>query len=114
VPLERKTQKMATTVNEQKTVSLIDGTQINVRPLKISLLREFMKKFEGIAEVADSNDKSMNILMECVQIAMRQYSPELAENKEQLEENLDLPTVYKIVEEASGVNMSSINDIVNP
>ncbi len=105
---------MATTVNEQKTVSLIDGTQINVRPLKISLLREFMKKFEGIAEVADSNDKSMNILMECVQIAMRQYSPELAENKEQLEENLDLPTVYKIVEEASGVNMSSINDIVNP
>jgi hypothetical protein len=105
---------MATNVNEQKTVTLIDGTKINVRPLKISLLREFMKKFEGIAEVADSNDKSMNILMECVQIAMRQYSPELAENKEQLEENLDLPTVYKIVEEASGVNMSSINDIVNP
>lgn len=105
---------MATTVNEQKTVSLIDGTQINVRPLKISLLREFMKKFEKIAEVADDNEKSMNILMECVQIAMRQYSPELAENKEQLEENLDLPTVYKIVEEASGVNMSSINDIVNP
>jgi len=121
---------MATTVNESKTVTMIDGTTLNVRPLKISLLREFMKKFEGIAKVADDNDKSMSILMECVQIAMRQYNPmsilmecvqiamrqynpELADNKEALEENLDLPTVYKIVEEASGVNMSSINDIVN-
>jgi len=95
-----------TTVNEQKEVKLIDGTKINVRPLKISLLREFMKKFEGIAAVADDNDKSMNLLMECVQIAMRQYKPELADDKDALEENLDLPTVYKIVEEASGINMS--------
>jgi inhibitor of KinA sporulation pathway (predicted exonuclease) len=105
---------MATTVNEKKVLTLIDGTQIEVRPLKISLLREFMKKFEQIAKVADDNDKSMDILMECVQIAMRQYSPELAVDVKTLEDNLDLPTVYKIVEEASGVNMSAINNIVNP
>ena len=98
---------MATTVNEKKTVTLIDGTKIEVRPLKISLLREFMKKFEGIAAVADDNDKSMNLLMECVQIAMRQYKPELADDLDVLEENLDLPTVYKIVEEASGITMST-------
>ena len=104
---------MATNVNEAKTVTMIDGTTIDVRPLKISLLREFMKKFEGIAKVAEDNDKSMNILMECVQIAMKQYNPELASDTKVLEENLDLPTVYKIVEEASGVNMSSINNIVN-
>ena len=104
---------MATNVNEAKTVTMIDGTTIDVRPLKISLLREFMKKFEGIAKVAEDNDKSMNILMECVQIAMKQYNPELASDVKFLEENLDLPTVYKIVEEASGVNMSSINNIVN-
>lgn len=97
---------MATTVNEKKTVTLIDGTKVEVRPLKISLLREFMKKFEGIAAVAEDNDKSMNLLMECVQIAMRQYKPELADDKDALEETLDLPTVYKIVEEASGINMS--------
>lgn len=105
---------MATTVNEKKILSLIDGTQIEVRPLKISLLREFMKKFEQIAKVADNNDKSMDILMECVQIAMRQYNPELAVDAKALEEHLDLPTVYKIVEEASGVNMTTINNIVNP
>jgi inhibitor of KinA sporulation pathway (predicted exonuclease) len=97
---------MATTVNENKVLKLIDGTEINVRPLKISLLRDFTKKFEGIADVADDNDKSMNILMACVQIAMKQYSPEIAGDIKALEDNIDLPTVYRIIEEASGINMT--------
>lgn len=96
---------MAVTVNESKVLKLIDGTEISVRPLKISLLRSFMKKFAEIAEVANDNDKSMDVLMECVQIAMKQYKPDLAEDLEKLEESLDLPTVYKIVEEASGINL---------
>ena len=100
---------MTTTVNEAKQITLIDGTVINVRPLKISLLREFMKKFEGIAKVAEDNDKSMDLLMECVQVAMKQYSPELAADLAKLEENVDLPTVYKIVEEASGINLGGAN-----
>jgi inhibitor of KinA sporulation pathway (predicted exonuclease) len=97
---------MATNVNEEKELTLVDGSKITVRPLKISLLRSFMKKFEQIQEVAADNDKSMNILMECVQIAMKQYKPELAEDLEKLEELLDLPTVYRIVEEASGARLT--------
>jgi len=97
---------MATTINEEKEITLIDGTKIAVRPLKISLLRPFMKKFEGISDVAEDNEKSMNLLMECVQIAMQQYKPELAGDIKALEENLDLPTVYKVVEAASGVKLS--------
>jgi hypothetical protein len=100
---------MSTEIHEEKTIKLIDGTEIKVRPLKISLLRPFMKKFEGIAEVAEDNDKSMSILMDCVQIAMKQYKPELAEDLKTLEEILDLPTVYKIVEEASGVKLSEVS-----
>jgi inhibitor of KinA sporulation pathway (predicted exonuclease) len=92
----------AATKADENVVVLIDGTKVSVRPLKISLLRPFMKKFEGIAAVAEDNDKSMNILMECVQIAMQQYKPELSQDLKALEENLDLPTVYKIVEAASG------------
>lgn len=97
---------MATTVNEEKEVVLVDGTKVKIRPLKISLLRSFMQKFETIQAVASDNDKSINILMECVQIAMKQYKPELAEDMEKLEELLDLPTVYRIVEEASGVRLA--------
>lgn len=96
---------MSVKVNEEKTVSLVDGTQIKVRPLKISLLRSFMKKFAEVAVVGEDNDKAIDVLMECVQIAMKQYKPDLAEDLEKLEDNLDLPTVYKIVEEASGINL---------
>jgi inhibitor of KinA sporulation pathway (predicted exonuclease) len=97
---------MTTTVNETKEVTLFDGTIIQVRPLKISLLRDFMKKFDQIAEVAEDNDKSMDLLLECVLIALKQYKPELATDKTALEDLLDLPTVYKIVEEASGINLA--------
>ena len=97
---------MATNINEEKELTLVDGTKIQIRPLKISLLREFMKKFEKIQEVANDNDKSMTILIECAQIAMKQYKPELAEDAKALEEVLDLPTVYKIIEEASGVRLT--------
>ncbi|NBP55211.1 hypothetical protein EBU71_01495 [bacterium] len=103
---------MATTVHEEKSIKLIDGTEIKVRPLKISLLRPFMKKFEGIAGVADDNEKSMTLLMECVAIAMKQYKPELSEDMDALEEILDLPTVYKIVEEASGIKLSEAASLV--
>jgi inhibitor of KinA sporulation pathway (predicted exonuclease) len=95
-----------TTINEAKTLTLIDGTEINVRPLKVSLLREFMKKFDDIVKVAEDNDKTIGVLLECVQIAMRQYKPELADDIKALEDNIDLPTVYQIVEEAAGIKMA--------
>jgi hypothetical protein len=91
----------------------MDGSTITVRPLKISLLRPFLKKFEGIAEVAEDNDKSTTILIECVQIAMKQYKPELAEDLAKLEDVLDLPTVYQIIEAASGIKLQDANALLN-
>jgi len=96
---------MATTKHEGETAILMDGTVIELRPLKLSLLKPFLKKFEGIAKVADDNDKSMGLLLECVAIALQQYKPELADDIPALEDNIDLPTVYKIVEAASGVKL---------
>lgn len=103
---------MATTVHEGEELVLMDGTKINVRPLKISLLRPFMKKFEQVAGVAEDNEKSMTLLIECVQIAMQQYKPELADTSK-LEEILDLPTVYKVIEAASGVKLQDANALLN-
>ena len=104
---------MATTVHEGKELILMDGSKIKVRPLKISLLRPFMSKFEKVADVADNNEKSMALLIECVQIAMEQYNPELAKDKDKLEDILDLPTVYDIIEAASGVKLSDANALLN-
>jgi hypothetical protein len=93
---------MATTTHQEKTIVLFDGQEIKIRPLKISLLREFLKTFEAIEEISEDNDKSMDELIKCVQIAFKQYKPELAEDAKALEDLLDLPTVYEIIGEASG------------
>jgi hypothetical protein len=94
---------MASSVYEEEVLKLIDGSEIKMRPLKISLLREFMKKFESIQKVAEDNDKSMDVLIDCVQIAMKQYAPDFAVDREKLEDNIDLPSVYKVIEAASGI-----------
>jgi len=97
---------MADKVSEKKHVVLIDGTKVPVQPLKISLLKPFMKKFQELSTVADDNAKSMDILLDCVQIAFKQYSPELAEDREALEDNINLPTVYEVVDAASGIQLA--------
>lgn len=98
---------MATTINETKAITLLDGTVVNVRPLKISLLRDFMKTFAKIQDVVDDNDKSLDLFLECVQIAFKQFAPDLgAKDVKDLEEILDIRLVYEIVEEASGIKMS--------
>ena len=91
---------------EKVELSLIDGTKFEAKPLKISLLKPFMKVFTGLADVADDNEKSMDVLLDCVQIAFKQYVPDISEDREKLEENLDLPTVYKIIDAASGIQLS--------
>ena len=96
----------------KKTITLIDGTEIAVRPLKLSLLRPFMAKFALLAEASDDNDKSMDILIDCAQIAMKQFKPELAEDKAALEELLDLPTVYEIIDAASGVQNADASAVL--
>jgi hypothetical protein len=37
----------------------------------------------------------------------------LAEDVKKLEDNIDLPTVYKIVEEASGVKLGEVANLMN-
>lgn len=102
---------MATSVYEVVEVELIDGTKLKLRPLKITLLREFMKKFQSLenVEIASDNDKSMDLLIDCIMIAMKQYNSELASDRSKVEDVIDLPTVYKIIEIASGVKLNDPN-----
>ena len=98
---------MATTVFEKTDLVLMDNTKIVMRPLKISLLRKFMKKFDTVSEVAASNVDSMDVLIECALIAMEQYSPELAGDREKFEDIADIKMVYKIIEVASGIKLDA-------
>lgn len=101
---------MATTVYEVVEVELLDGTSITLKPLAISVLRDFMKTFDKIADpkIAEDNIKSMDLLLDCAVIAMKQYNSELAD-KEKLETLIDLPTIYKLVEVAAGIKLNDPN-----
>ena len=98
---------MATSVYETVKLELMDGSEIEMRPLKISLLRDFMKKFDTVVEVATNNVESMDVLVACAMIAMKQYKPELAEDREKFEDVVDIKMVYKIIEIASGIKLDA-------
>jgi hypothetical protein len=104
---------MVKEAESKNELSLIDGTKFQIKPLKISLLKPFMEQFTKLQEVAEDNTKSMDVLIDCVQIAFKQYLPAIADNREAIEENLDLPTVYKIIDAASGMQLSDTTGLLN-
>jgi hypothetical protein len=101
---------VATSVYEVVEIELQDGSKVEIKPLKIALLREFMKEFDKFADekIVSDNVKSMDVLVGCVAVAMKQYKPEYAD-RSKLEDVIDLPTVYKIIEVASGIKMNDPN-----
>ena len=93
---------MATEVYSKGNIYLIDGTELEIIPLKIKYLREFMLEFEGIKDASD-DDEAIEVLSKCVGICMKQYYPEIANT---VEDNLDLPTIYKIIDIAAGIKIN--------
>jgi hypothetical protein len=69
-----------------------------------------MKEFEKISDekIAADNIKSMDLLLDCAVIAMKQYNEEFAV-KDKLEDVVDLPTIYKIIEVAAGIKLNDPN-----
>ena len=95
---------MATIVYSTKTVETVDGIQIEMSPLKIKYLREFMDAFDNMKKAETEND-SIDIITECVRITMKQYYPKLSISKEDIEDNFDLPTIYSISDFAAGIKV---------
>ncbi len=95
---------MATKIYETKKISLVDDRVIIAAPLKIKYLREFLETFEKIKE-AKSDDESISILAQCALIAMQQYCPSI-KTIEDLEDSLDLPTIYDVIDVAAGIKIN--------
>jgi len=100
---------MATRIYKSDTITLMDGEQIEIYPLKIKYLREFMEAFHLIKESKDDLE-SISYLSECARIAMQQYKPEIAKTIEELEDNVDLPTIYKIINIGGGISVNGEDD----
>lgn len=100
---------MATSIYKTKNIYLFDGTEIEIMPLKIKYLREFMDAFDKI-KYAKNDDESMLVLIECTRIAMKQYYPSISKSIEDLEDNIDLPTVHIVLEIAANIKINQTEE----
>lgn len=91
---------MATNIYDTETVQLVDGTEIRISPLKIAYLREFMDKFSNL----QNSNGDISLLLECVLSALKQYHPSIR-TIEDVEDSLDIQTVYTIVDVAAGISV---------
>ncbi len=95
---------MATKVYETKKISLVDGRTIVAAPLKIKYLREFLEIFETIKSSKTDNE-SISILASCALVTMQQYCSSI-KTIDDLEDSLDLPTIYEIIDIAAGIKIN--------
>lgn len=100
---------MATSIYKTKNIYLFDGTEIETMPLKIKYLREFMDAFYKI-KYTNSDDEAMLVLLECTRIAMKQYCPKISRSTEEVENNIDLPTMHEILDIAGNIKMGGLSE----
>ena len=96
---------MATTVYKNKIIKLVDGTELEIVPLKIKYLREFMEAFEYV-KTAKDDDEAIDFLVECARITMKQYYPGINLTKSDVEDSLDMPTIYTVLDISAGIKIN--------
>jgi hypothetical protein len=96
---------MATKVYTTDNVYLFNGTELEISPLKIKYLREFMVAFDDIKN-AKNDDEAIGTLVECVRVCMKQYCPEISKTVEDVEDNVDMPTIYKVLDISAGIKIN--------
>jgi len=96
---------MATTIYNTQTVYLFDGTELEIIPLKIKYLRDFMTAFQNIKNTK-SDDEAIAVLVECVRICMKQYYPSISNTVQEVEDNIDMPTIYKVLDTSAGIRIN--------
>jgi hypothetical protein len=95
---------MPTQVYKTSYVNTIDDFEIEIAPLKIKYLKKLMDAFSLIHN-ANNDDEKFDVIVECVRIAMEQFCPKFSKNTEDIEDNFDVKSLYKILEYSSGIKL---------
>ena len=100
---------MATTIYKTQNVKLFDNTELEIIPLKIKYLREFMVAFDEIKNAKDDQG-AIEVLVNCVRICMKQFYPKISNKVEDVEDNFDLPNIYIILDAAAGIKINKTSE----
>lgn len=93
---------MANVVYETGYVYTLDGKELEISPLKIKYLRQFMDIYKTVGSSRD-DDEAIDILVECTRICMKQFDPPLSISKDIVEDNFDIKTIFIILDFAAGI-----------
>lgn len=86
-------------------INFSDGKKRTVKPLTIKNLREFMKVANNMKQSGDEggmSDEDIDKMVAAAAIALKKADPELAADKDALEEILDLSTFAQVMAAAMG------------
>lgn len=100
---------MATRVFETETFELQDGTEVLIRPLNIKRLRKFMEVVDKFNDAGDDQTEIVDLMVDACAIAVEATNEELAADRDKLEDILDVPTMYRILEIAGGIKLDDPN-----
>lgn len=101
---------MATTIYDTAELELENGEKITVKPLPIKQLKKFMKTIRELdSEEIKDEEAAMDVFVEAAMICLEKTKPELSEDREAFEENVNVPTMMKILEICGGLKMNDPN-----
>jgi hypothetical protein len=96
---------MATEIYKIENIKTIDGKNIEIIPLKIKYMREFMDVFSQI-QPGLSEEEIIDILCDCSRITMKQYAPEYSNHLNDVLDNFDLKTIFNLLDFSAGIKMN--------
>lgn len=100
---------MATEIYKIEYVLTIDGTEIEIIPLKIKYMRQAMDIFNTIGD--DMNEEQIiDVLCDCARITMKQYAPNFSNTLNDILDNFDISTVYEILDLSMGIKINKKNE----
>ena len=97
---------MATEIYNTGIIYLVDGTELEISPLKIKYLRKFMNDFEGVRS-AKGDIEAISALAICGMNCMKQYMPKISRSIEDFEDAIDLKNIYKLLDYAAGIKIDA-------
>lgn len=83
-----------------------DGKKRTIKPLTIRNLRKFMKIVKNLKSEETLEDADIDVMVEAAAVALAVVDPELAGDKEKLEDVLDLKSFGALMSAAMGSDPS--------
>lgn len=101
---------MANTVYTTHEYLLDDGeTVVILKPLVLSRMRKFMQIIEEELPKSENVWDMQDKLFDAAVICLEKHNPEVVKDLDTLKDNIDLETLYKILDVCGGVKLNDPN-----